>query len=108
MRLQVGVLVHALSLLVVWAIQTCHASPVHLFWALSLCAFPLMLQKLEHKVSVLNQKVESDARLHRQTAAAAAKERSSLEQQVSRSSSGGRGRDRDSSRSKGSNLKGQQ
>jgi hypothetical protein len=42
----------------------------------------LLLQRLEHKVAVLTQKVDTDARSHRQAAAAAAKERAVLEQQV--------------------------
>jgi hypothetical protein len=42
----------------------------------------LSLQKLQHAHQVLQQKLDTDGRLHKQALATAAKERQQLEQQV--------------------------
>jgi len=44
----------------------------------------LHTQKLQHAHQVLQQKLETDARLHRQTLAAAGRDRQQVEQQVRR------------------------
>ncbi len=44
----------------------------------SRCAFCLLMQKLWQKQTILDQKIESDARSHKQALAAAAKERAAL------------------------------